>query len=195
MIASFYPMSHSKQTRINNLFQSRLKIALFALTLQALILIPLIRSILFVVAFFNIPAISALIACTFHNKVSSCQAQRTTKFLLKIGVAKTFGGIFLALYVGLKYVFLLKGTDPNTKAMIEMCTVYLGGSALVDVLYSILATMAIKRTKKIIKILKRNSSVSNKKISAAYIVRSSSEGSSSCSSEEESSEKITQNSI
>jgi len=77
--------------------------------------------------------------------------------------------------------------------MIEMCTFYLGGSAFVDVLYSILAVMAIKRTKKIIKILKKKPSSVKK--SQAYIMRTSSEGSSSCSSEEESLEKITQNRI
>jgi len=199
MFAKVNSLSQSKQDKLNALFQSRLNIALLALTLQVLIIIPLLRSFLFVVAVFNLPAVIALISCIFHKNTLNYQIQRNTKFLLKIGVAKAVGGVLLALFAGLKYYSVLNNANSNMKAVMELCVIYLGGSAFVDILYSLFAFMAIKRTKNIIKILRNKKSRSSH--ANTYIMRSSSsssEGSSSDTascSEEDSCEKGSQNSV
>ena len=148
-------LSKRKQDKLQQLFQSRLKMALFALVLEGLIIIPLLQSFLFVVAVFNIPAVLALLVCMLHPQKFGFQVQKTTKFLLKIGVAKAVGGILLAILAALKYLTIQNTSDSNMKTLMSFCIIYLGGSALVDVVYSTFAFMTIKKTKKIIRILRR----------------------------------------
>jgi len=90
-----------------------------------------------------------------HPQKVSFQVQKTTKFLLKIGVAKAVGGILLAVLAALKYMTIQNTSDNNMKALMSLCIIYLGGSALVDVIYSTFAFMTIKKTKKILRILRR----------------------------------------
>jgi len=199
MSLSNYPLTPSQQAKINELYNSRLQIALIALIFQALIIIPMARTFLFIISIFNIPAIIALIACTLQNKAASFQTQRTTKFLLKIGVAKTIGSLLLVIYAGVKYASITQGYDSNLKMMIQVCLIYLGGSALGDILYSVLAFMAIAKTKSIMKILKNKKKLTKRKTSA-YIMKPTyeeeeSHSSSNSCSEEESSEKMIQNRI
>jgi hypothetical protein len=148
-------LSKRRQDKLQGLFESRFKMALFALVLEGLIIIPLLQSFLFVVAVFNIPAVLALLVCMLHPQKVSFQVQKTTKFLLKIGVAKAVGGILLAILAALKYMTIQNTSDSNMKTLMSFCIIYLGGSALVDVIYSTFAFMTIKKTKKIIRILKR----------------------------------------
>jgi len=190
MTATTSTLSQSRQDRINELFSSRLKLVLFGLTLETLIMIPLMRTFLFIVIMFNLPAIGALVACTFQRKTLDCQMQKTTKVLLKVGIAKAIGGVLLALYMGLKYFLLVNNAQSNNKAAMKLCAIYLGASALVDVMYSIIALMAIKKTKNIIKVLRRRTS--RTKVVPTYRISSSLEASSSdsaSSSEEENSQK------
>ena len=155
MISSSNSLSKLKQDKLQQLFESRLKMALFALVLEGLIIIPLLQSFLFVVAVFNFPAVLALIVCTLHPQKVGFEVQKTTKFLLKIGIAKAVGGILLALLAALKYLTIQNTSDNNMKALMSLCIIYLGGSAFVDVIYSTFAFMTIKKTKKIIRILRR----------------------------------------
>lgn len=155
MTSTSNSLSKLKQDKLQQLFESRLKMALFALVLEGLIIIPLLQSFLFVVAVFNLPAVLALLACMLHPQKVSFQVQKTTKFLLKIGVAKAVGGILLAVLAALKYMTIQNTSDNNMKALMSLCIIYLGGSALVDVIYSTFAFMTIKKTKKILRILRR----------------------------------------
>jgi len=184
-------LRHSKQAKLKQLFSSRLIVALFALIIQLLTFAIIIRTSLFIVGIFNLPAIVALIACTFHYKIFNCQTQRAVKILLKIGVAKTVGGILLAVYMGLKYACILNNPETNSKMIIKYWAIYLGGSAIVDILYTLLAFLLIKKTRHIIKILRRESG-------STLGIKLSSEVSSSCStsySEEDVFDKESQRSI
>jgi hypothetical protein len=188
----------SHQYKLDLLFHSRLRIALFALILQTLIMIPMIRSFLFIVGIFNIPALLALVACTLENKLLNYQVQKTIKILLKVGIAKAVGGVLLALYIGLKYAYMSNEMEHhNSRAVMRFCAIYLGGSALVDVLYSLFAFAAIARTKDIIKILRRERSKMRLFFGKTRSVSSSSsEGSASgsvSSAEEDNSDKVSQN--
>jgi len=160
-------------------------------------MIPLMRTFLFIVGIFNIPAILALLACTFEYKMLNCNMQKTTKILLKVGIAKAIGGVLLAIYIGLKYAYMFNDLENNnSRAVMKFCAIYLGGSALVDILYSLFAFMAIKRTKDIIKILRWKRS--KRRNTKCYTMSSSSEGSASgsvSSAEEDNSEKSSQNNI
>jgi hypothetical protein len=160
-------------------------------------MIPLMRTYMFILGIFNIPAILALVACTFESKLVNYRAQKTVKMLLKVGIAKAVGGILLAIYIGLKYAVMINDmNNHSSRAVMKSCAIYLGGSALVDILYSLLAFMVIEKTKSIIKILRRERS--KRRNSVKYSRRSSSEESSpsSVSSvEEENSERESQNNI
>jgi len=155
MISSSNSLSKLKQDKLQQLFQSRLKMALFALLFECLIIIPLLQSFLFVVAVFNLPAVVALIVCTINPQKVGFEVQKTTKFLLKIGIAKAVGGILLALLAALKYLTVQNTSDNSMKALMTLCMIYLGGSAFVDVIYSTFAFLTLKKTKKIIRILRR----------------------------------------
>jgi len=196
MSATLSNLSHSSQAKLNQLFSSRLRLVLLTLVIEILIMIPLMRSFLLIVGIFNVPAIMALVSCAFKRNLLDCQTQKTTKTLLKVGVAKAIGGVLLAVYIGLKYFLILNETANGNKAIMKLYAIYLGGSAVVDILYSMFALMAIKKTKDIINILKRKRSHS--KELHAYTMISSKEssisGSTSCS-EEDGLEKGSQNSI
>ena len=159
-------------------------------------MIPLMRTFLFIVALFNIPAVLALMACTLQNKMLNPSIQKTTKITLKIGIAKAVGGVLLALYMGLKYASMMGVPENNNKAAMRLGAIYLAISALVDIAYSLFAFKVIKRTKHMIKILKNKTKKT--KMERVYIMKAPSEesmsGSSSCS-EEERSYKVSQNNI
>lgn len=200
MTASFDTISQSKQLKLNQLFLSRLRLVLCALVLQVFIMIQLMTTFLFVVGIFNIPAILALLACTFQQKLLDRQMQKTAKILLKVGIAKAVGGILLAVYIALKYFCLSNGA--GSKTTMKLYVLYLGGSAFVDILYSLLAFLAIRRTRDILKIsrrLHRHHSRSSRTVHAYNLGSSSPEESSSgvstSSEEDNNSEKASQESI
>jgi len=64
---------------------------------------------------------------------------------------KAVGGVMLAFYIGLKYACMLSEPGSSNKVAMKLCAIYLIGSALIDILYSILAFMIIKKTKNIVK--------------------------------------------
>jgi len=126
--------------------------------------------------------------------------QKTAKVLLKIGIAKAVGGVLLGMYIGLKYAYMLQETGSSSKSAMKLCVIYLGGSALVDILYSILAFTMIKKTKSIARILRRKKSTTISTYD--YVMTPSSERSSSGSnsssgscSEEDTLETSSHNSI
>ena len=155
------------------------------------------RTFLFIVALFNIPAILALMTCTLQNKMLNSGIQKTTKITLKIGIAKAVGGIMLALYMGLKYATMMSVPENNNKAAMRLGAIYLAISAVFDIVYSLFAFKVIKRTKHIIKILKNDKSRKTK-TQRVYTMKpsleESSSGSSSCS-EEDRPDKISQENI
>lgn len=148
--------SESKPSQLNSLFQSRFKLALCALIVQLLAILPIIKPFMFT-GLFNIPAILALLLCVFKRNLSNYQAQKKIKLLLKIGVAKAVGGVCLALYMGLKYAYM-----PSTSAVyghyghsyMKMCALYFAASALVDIFYAYLAKDILQITKQIGSLLK-----------------------------------------
>jgi len=141
----------------------------------------LMRTFLSLVGFFNIPAILALAACTYQPKIFSRQAQRMTKSMLKVGIAKAVGGILLAVFMGLKYVSMWNAVESSQKATVKLCAIYLAVGAVVDIIYSIIALMAIKNTKSILKLLRRRSSQQKVQVQS-YDIRRASEDSLSSSS-------------
>lgn len=203
MTATLSTLSQSKQLKLNELFLSRLRLVLCALALQVFIMIQLMTTFLFVVGVFNIPAILALLACTFQQKLLDRQMQKTAKILLKVGIAKAVGGILLAVYIALKYFCLPNGASASSKAAMKLYVLYLGGSAFVDILYSFLAFMAIRKTREIIKIARRHQRHQHHSRSRKVLAYSmgssspeeSSSGASTSSEEDNSSEKASQESI
>jgi len=199
--SSLSQKDQAEQTKLDKACHSRFRIVIVALILETLIMIPLLKTFLFIVGIFNLPAILALMMCTIQPAVSNRQMQKKAKLLLKVGIAKAIGGVLLAIYIGLKYAYMLQESGFSSKAAMELCVIYLGGSALVDILYSILAYRAIKQTRTIVRILRKRS-VTKKAPTAVYIMtptlkRPSSEtspSSGSCS-EEETSDKDSHNSI
>jgi len=181
---STFTLSPRRQAKIQNLYHSRLQLAISALVLQTLIMIFLMRTFLSIVGFFNIPAILALVACTYQPRIFSRQAQRTTKTMLKVGIAKAIGGILLAVFMGLKYVSIWNAAESSQKTTVKLCAIYLAVGAVVDILYSVFALMAIKNTKSILKLLRRRSSqkkVETQSYDITEVSEDSLSSSSSCS--------------
>ena len=78
--------------------------------------------------------------------------------LLKVGIAKSFGGILLAAYMGLKFTSL-KYEHSNKEAFdlyvaFKQIAFAFALSALVDIFYGTFAWVIIKKTREIIRELK-----------------------------------------
>jgi len=110
-----------------------------------------------VVGLFNIPVLGGLILCLEESKVEDYRMQKLIKLLLRVGIAKAFGGVLLALFMGLRYASLppnLVHEDQLMNTTIKSYAVSFVGSAIVDVIYSISAVRLIKQTKAITSLLK-----------------------------------------
>jgi len=149
----------SKQDILSSLFQSRFKLALFALVIQLLAIYFIIRPFLFT-SLFNIPAIIALLLCMNKRSLYDYKAQKKIKLLLKIGMAKAIGGVSLAIYMGLKYAYMPRANgiqslySQNQEEYMKLCAIYFVASALVDIFYSFIAKDIVRSTKQIVVILK-----------------------------------------
>jgi len=187
-------LSQKQQDKLNELHNSRILLAMPALALQIFIMFPLMRSFLFIVGLFNLPTIVALLSCTLHPQLFSFEMHKTTKVLLKVGMAKAVGGVLFATYLAIKVFNMVKRYEDNNALMMTYI-IPLIGSALVDIIYSALAYQIIRKTRRIIRILRGRSST-HRRVSSGYAIRQSSDaascGSASCS-EEESSDKSSQN--
>jgi len=175
------PLSKSRQSKLENLYYSRLSFVVPALILKLLIMIPLMRSFLFFVAIFNLPAMLALFLSLFQPQLFNLQIHKSAKFCLKIGMAKAVGGLLLVSYMVFEYLYVLKGLKGNTDIM-RTYVIYLGGSSLVDVLYSLLAIFAVKKTKEIIKVLKPRNPRRRHISDGAILMKSTEDDSVSCKS-------------
>ena len=150
--------TENKQSLINSLFHSRLRLAVCALFVQMLAFALIIRPFIFT-SLFNIPAILALLQCTNKRNLCDYKTQKNIKLLLKIGIAKAVGGFLLAIYMGLKYAYMpISGISSNYQYKednhLKLYALYFTAGALIDIVYSFLARDAIKCTKEIIIILK-----------------------------------------
>jgi hypothetical protein len=126
--------------------------------MEILIFFPLLSSNLSIVAIFNIPAILGLVFSLLYTKVYSFSFQKRLKMLLKVGIAKSFGGILLAAYMGLKFTSL-KYEHSNKEAFdlyvaFKQIAFAFALSALVDIFYGTFAWVIIKKTREIIRELK-----------------------------------------
>lgn len=155
------------------------------------------RTFLIIVGLFNLPAIFALLMCISETSLFSHQMQKTAKVLLKVGIAKAVGGVLLALYISLKFAYILPENGASSKAAMKLCVVRLGESALVDVIYSFLAFIIIKKTKQIARIVrkKRSTTSTNAYVMTPEKLNSESSSNSGSCSEEEMPNKGSHNSI
>jgi len=189
-------LSQKQQDKLNDLYNSRILLAMPALALQIFIMFPLMRSFLFIVGLFNLPAIVALLGCMFQPQLFSFEMHKTAKVLLKVGMAKAVGGVLFATYLTLKFFGMAKRYEDNNVLMMNYI-IPLIGIVLVDVIYSALAYQLIRKTRRIIRILRGKSSA-HRRVSSGYAMRQSSDsascGSASCS-EEDISDKSSQNGI
>ena len=149
----------SKQIVLNTLFNARFKLAIIALTIQLLTFFAIMRPFSFLCVF-NVPAALALLLCLHKGSLLNYKAQKRIKLLLKIGIAKTIGGVLLAIYMGLKYACMPSSAGfnvhygHNREDYMKLCAIYFTASALVDILYSFIAKDIIKNTKEILTNLK-----------------------------------------
>jgi predicted membrane protein len=195
--STFIPkLSQKQQDKLNDLHNSRILLAMPALALQIFIMFPLMRSFLFIVGLFNLPAIVALLGCMLHPQLFSFEMHKTTKVFLKVGMAKAVGGVLFATYLAIKFFGMVKRYE-DSNALVMTYIIPLIGSTLVDIIYSALAHKVIRKTRRIIRTLRGKSST-HRRVSSGYAMRQSSDsascGSASCS-EEESSEKSSQSGI
>lgn len=149
----------SKLDILHSLHHSRLKLALFALVIQILVMFATLRPLAFT-SLFNIPTILALLLCLYKPNLYDYESQKWIKLLLKIGIAKAIGGVCLAIFMGLKYVYLPKSLDVSSypgekqEGYLKFCALYFTASALIDIFCSFLSRELILKTKKIVWILK-----------------------------------------
>jgi len=149
----------SKLDILHSLFHARLKLALFALVIQILVVFATLRPLAFT-SLFNIPTILALLLCFIKRNLYDYESQKWIKLLLKIGIAKAIGGVFLAIFMGLKYVYLPSSLVANShygekqEGYLKFCAIYFTASALIDIFNSFLARELIFKTKQIVWILK-----------------------------------------
>lgn len=185
-------LSKSRQAKLEKLYYSRLNFIIPSLLLKLLIMLPLMRSFLFIVGIFNLPAIIALFISLLKPKYFTHEIQKTAKICLRIGMAKAVGGLLLACYMVFEYVYVLRDLKGNIDVF-RNYLVYLGGSSLIDIVYSILAIFAVKKTKDIIKIMKKKNirrRVTSEDISIGKNCEEDCQScDSGCFSEEESSDK------
>lgn len=103
---------------------------------------PLFNSPLFMVAIFNIPAIAALLLCLINSKPADVHSQKTIKLGLKIGMAKSLGGVLLALFLFARFASMGEYYDEESYAttlFMKKIVSYVSMAAIVDVIYSIIA--------------------------------------------------------
>jgi len=162
----------SKQEILNSHFQSRLKLAIIALTIQLIATASTIKPFRFTILF-NAPAILALILCLDYKRLFDYGAQKQVKVLLKIGLAKAVGGVILALYMGLKYACMPSKIGSQSsigpfsqEGYIKIYAIHFATSALIDFVHSLVAKDIIKNTKLIISQLKVKKSRTSSKSSA-----------------------------
>lgn len=136
-----------------------------------------------IVGVFNLPAIIALLGFALQK---SHKPRKCSKVLLKVGIAKAFGGLMLAVYMSIKFFWMLHSAESNTKATIKLYALYLGASALVDIIYSLVALMILKKSKQIVRVMRRKCSHAKRLSSSSS---STSEGSNSDCSDVENSDK------
>jgi len=148
--------NYSNKHTVDYHSNSRALMALFALGLQLYFSISLPRTFLFsLITALNIPSIIALAMCLFPQ-TSSIQFQKLTKNFLKFGIAKAVGGVLLALYICIKYFGIYNANNSYTGRVFLLNSAWnVVICALIDIVYSFVAISAIKRTKSIIKILKK----------------------------------------
>jgi len=149
----------SKLDILHSLYQARLKLALFALVIQILVMFATLRPLAFT-TLFNIPTIFALLLCFFKRNLYDYETQKWIKLLLKIGIAKAIGGVCLAIFMGLKYVYVPSTLGMNAQfgekqeGNLKFFAIYFTASALIDIFSSFLARELILKTKQIVRLLK-----------------------------------------
>ena len=139
---------HSKKETLDDLFNSRARIAVLMLMLEVYFSI-------FLTSLLNLPSIIALAMCVFPQ-TPNLRFQKEIKNLLRVGIAKSIGGVLLVLYIGFKHIKMYNTTNHKNRTLIMESIIYFILSTFVDVLFSFIAILAIKRTRAIIKILKHN---------------------------------------
>ncbi len=126
--------------------------------MEILIFFPLLSSNVAIVSVFNIPAVLGLACALIDTKIESFSFQKRLKTFLKVGIAKAFGGILLACYMGLKYSSMrlehAGGEAFDLYATFKQVAFAFAISALVDVFYSLLAWIIIRKTREILKEMK-----------------------------------------
>jgi len=145
--------------RLTSSFKARLMLAFLVLLLQVAIITPLIGTSVAAIAIFNVPTLIATLGCFFTPKFIGLNAQKAIKILLKVSIAKTFGSILLAAYIGLKFF-----SGSSQLVNMRLCAIYFGVSAMVDIVSSLIAYLAIKKTRSIIRILRREVKKSQKSL-------------------------------
>jgi len=119
---------------------------------------------MFIVGLFNLPSMGGLVLSLNKSHAESLGIQKKIKLLLKIGVAKSFGGLFVAIFMGLRYLSLDQSKPQEEKQMYRNYAVLLGYSAIVDVVYSLLSSKLIKRTRAMCYLIKKSKYRTQKKL-------------------------------
>lgn len=116
------------------------------------------NSYLLVVTLFNMPAILGLALCLASTKSGSITFQKKLKTLLKVGIAKAFGGVLLACFMGLKYSSMksvhAEAEGFDLYAGLKQIAFAFALSAIIDIFYSVIAWMIIKKTRTMIQVVK-----------------------------------------
>jgi len=147
---------HSKKETLDDLFNSRARITVLMLMLEIYFSVFLPKTFLFtIISLLNLPSIIALAMCVFPQ-TPNLRFQKEIKNLLRVGIAKSIGGVLLVLYIGFKHIKMYNTTNHKNRTLIMESIIYFILSTFVDVLFSFIAILAIKRTRAIIKILKHN---------------------------------------
>lgn len=111
---------------------------------------PLFNSPLFMVALFNVPAIFALVLCISQTRSSDLSTQKNIKLLLKIGIAKSLGGVLLAAFMYARFMSFASAQDEEQYGVyfyMKKLTHFATMSAIVDLIYAVLAYFLVQYTR------------------------------------------------
>lgn len=158
---SFAPKNQQKpaskaQETIKQAAYKRSSLAVILLIIELTILMPLLNSPMFMVALFNIPALLALVLCLSQTRSADLSTQKNIKLLLKIGIAKSLGGVLLAAFMSARFMSFAGAQDEEQYGVylyMKKLTSFATMSAIVDMVYAVLAYFLVQYTRVIKKSL------------------------------------------
>lgn len=122
------------------------------------------------IAIFNIPAIIALLLCLSQTRTASLETQKNIKLCLKVGIAKSLGGVLLAAFMIARFASFGDVQDEEqygVSVFMKRLVSYVTMAAIVDIIYSIAAYFLIKSTRAIKKAIVKSQKAQEKTLDFA----------------------------